>query len=85
MRLNQIWLNGLTTGHEVEVSKLPQSVQRFLRDFGAQVIYNQRFMDHHRFSADELNHLEKKAVEAKLDTHRYTACVRDVASESLRS
>jgi tetraacyldisaccharide 4'-kinase len=45
----------------------PESFENMLRDFGAEIRYNQRFLDHHRFTRYEINHLYMKAGEAKLD------------------
>lgn len=45
----------------------PDSFEAFLRDFGAQLLYTRRFLDHYRFSADELDHIFERAQEARLD------------------
>ena len=38
-----------------------------LRDFGAEILYNQRFLDHHRFTRYEIERLYRKAGKANLD------------------
>ncbi len=45
----------------------PESFEQFLRDFGAEVYYNQRFLDHHRFTNGELKQLFGKVKVAGLD------------------
>ncbi len=45
----------------------PESFESMLRDFGAEIRYNQRFLDHHRFSDAEIEHVYQKAGEAGLD------------------
>jgi tetraacyldisaccharide 4'-kinase len=45
----------------------PESFEGFLRDYGANLLYTRRFLDHHRFSAKELDHICEQAVEANLD------------------
>lgn len=45
----------------------PESFEKMLRDFGAEIRYNQRFLDHHRFSRNEIERLFKKVGELKLD------------------
>lgn len=45
----------------------PESFEQFLRDFGASVLYTKRFIDHHRFSQDELEQIFAQAKEANLD------------------
>lgn len=42
----------------------PESFESFLHNLGAQTIYNQRFLDHHRFSREELESFFKRAEEA---------------------
>jgi tetraacyldisaccharide 4'-kinase len=46
---------------------VPESFEGFLRDYGANLIYTRRFLDHHRFSAEELDHIIARAVETRLD------------------
>jgi tetraacyldisaccharide 4'-kinase len=46
---------------------VPESFEGFLRDYGANLLYSRRFLDHHRFSGEELDHIIARAVEAKLD------------------
>lgn len=45
----------------------PESFEKMLRDFGAEIRYNQRFLDHHRFSRYEIERLYRKAGQADLD------------------
>lgn len=45
----------------------PESFEQFLRDFGASVLYSKRFIDHHRFTGEELEQIFAQATEAKLD------------------
>ncbi len=46
---------------------VPESFELFLRDLGADVRYNQRFLDHHRFTEKELKQLFAKVKVAALD------------------
>jgi tetraacyldisaccharide 4'-kinase len=43
------------------------SFDGFLRQFGAQVLYSRRFLDHHRFTDEELNHLFEQAAKENLE------------------
>lgn len=45
----------------------PENFEQFLRDFGASLLYTKRFLDHHRFSDDELDQIFSQAMEAGLD------------------
>lgn len=45
----------------------PDSFEAFLRNLGAHLLYTRRFLDHHRFSVEELNHTFEQAQEARLD------------------
>lgn len=45
----------------------PESFENMLRGYGAEIRYNQRFLDHHRFTRYEIQHLYKKAGSADLD------------------
>lgn len=45
----------------------PESFENMLREFGAEIRYNKRFLDHHRFTRYEIKHLYKKAGEGELD------------------
>lgn len=45
----------------------PESFENMLRGYGAEIRYNQRFLDHHRFTRYEIQHLYKKAGAADLD------------------
>jgi tetraacyldisaccharide 4'-kinase len=43
------------------------SFDGFLRKYGAQVIYSRRFLDHHRFTDEELNQVFDHAAKEKLE------------------
>ena len=45
----------------------PESFENMLRNYGAEIHYNQRFLDHHRFSRSEIRHLYDQASKARLD------------------
>ncbi len=45
----------------------PESFEKMLRGFGAEIRYNQRFLDHHRFSRYEIEGLYRRAGELELD------------------
>jgi len=45
----------------------PDSFEQFLRDFGANLLYTRRFLDHHRFDGDELEDIFRGAMDANLD------------------
>jgi len=45
----------------------PESFEKMLREFGAEIRYNQRFLDHHRFSRFEIERLYQKAQSLQLD------------------
>jgi len=45
----------------------PESFETMLRDFGAEIRFNQRFLDHHRFTRWEVKHLYRQAGAAGLD------------------
>jgi tetraacyldisaccharide 4'-kinase len=74
------FLQSVSDGTRHELSKLkgarvgafsgiatPETFEAFLRDYGANLLYTRRFLDHHRFSAKELDHICAQAVEANLD------------------
>lgn len=46
---------------------VPQSFEGFLRNLGANLIYTRRFMDHHRFDANELLEIVDEAKAAGLE------------------
>lgn len=46
---------------------VPESFEGMLRGFGAEIRYNKRFLDHHRFTRHEIEHIYDKAAEAGLD------------------
>jgi tetraacyldisaccharide 4'-kinase len=45
----------------------PESFEKMLREFGAEIRYNQRFLDHHRFTRYEIERLYKRAAKLELD------------------
>jgi tetraacyldisaccharide 4'-kinase len=45
----------------------PESFEGFIREYGGRLLYTRRFLDHHRFSRDELDHIGRQAAEAGLD------------------
>ncbi|RME72090.1 MAG: tetraacyldisaccharide 4'-kinase, partial [Verrucomicrobia bacterium] len=45
----------------------PESFEAFLRKFGANLLYTRRFMDHHRFTDEELQRIGRQARDAGLD------------------
>lgn len=45
----------------------PESFESLLREFKAQLVYNRRFLDHHRFSLEELSDFFRQAKEADLE------------------
>jgi len=74
------YLRSVETGAELSLDKLkgariaafsgiasPESFEKMLREFGAEIRYNQRFLDHHRFSRYEIERLYKKAGQLELD------------------
>lgn len=74
------FLKHVDTGEELPLSALqdariaafsgiasPESFESMLRGFGAEIRYNQRFLDHHRFSRQEIERIYQKAKELKLD------------------
>lgn len=46
---------------------VPESFEQFLRDFGASVLYTKRFLDHHRFTDEELAQIFRQTEGAGLD------------------
>lgn len=46
---------------------VPESFEGFLRDLGAQIVVNERFLDHHRFSEVEMARFLSTAREANVD------------------
>jgi tetraacyldisaccharide 4'-kinase len=46
---------------------VPESFEEFLRRAGANLFYTRRFIDHHRFSREELDFIFAQAAEAKLE------------------
>lgn len=45
----------------------PDSFEAFLRKFGANLLYTKRYVDHYRFTADDLDLIFEEAVNAGLD------------------
>ncbi|MEM9160281.1 MAG: tetraacyldisaccharide 4'-kinase [Verrucomicrobiota bacterium] len=46
---------------------VPESFEGFLRNFGANLLYTKRFLDHHRFDMEELQDIFDEAMDAGLD------------------
>jgi tetraacyldisaccharide 4'-kinase len=46
---------------------VPESFEASLQRFGSKIVYNQRFVDHHRYTKEEILHLCRKAQQAGLD------------------
>ncbi len=46
---------------------MPESFELFLRDLGAEIRVNQRFLDHHRFTPEEIERFLARAAEAQVD------------------
>ncbi len=59
-------LNGARVGAFSAIAT-PESFEQFLQDYGASLLYTKRFIDHHRFSSDELAKIFSQASEANLD------------------
>ncbi len=45
----------------------PESFEGFLKRLGAQIVFNRRFLDHHRFTPWEIEHYFDQANEAQVD------------------
>ena len=45
----------------------PESFEKMLRGYGAEIRYNQRFLDHHRFTRAEIKHLYEQAGKGGID------------------
>lgn len=45
----------------------PESFEDMLRAFGAEIRYNQRFLDHHRFTRAEIEHLYAQAGQGEIE------------------
>lgn len=45
----------------------PESFEAFLRETGAKLGYTRRFLDHHRFQADDLQDVMREALEARVE------------------
>ncbi|MFZ5494841.1 MAG: tetraacyldisaccharide 4'-kinase [Verrucomicrobiota bacterium] len=45
----------------------PESFEGFLRETGAKLAYTKRFLDHHRFTSDELHTVHDEALEAGVE------------------
>ncbi len=59
-------LKGMRIG-ALSAIAVPESFEGFLRDLGAQIVVNERFLDHHRFSSVELSRFLATAVEAGVE------------------
>ncbi len=46
---------------------IPESFEAFLRNFGANLLYTKRFLDHHRFNPEEIDEIFQEAADADLD------------------
>lgn len=65
-RLELDWLAGKRIA-ALSAIAMPESFEKLLREAGAQIVYSQRFLDHHRFSEHELAHLFGQAEETEVD------------------
>jgi tetraacyldisaccharide 4'-kinase len=45
----------------------PESFEAFLRETGAKLAYTRRFLDHHRFTSDDLTNVYAEAIEAGVE------------------
>ena len=45
----------------------PESFESMLRGYGAEIRYNQRFLDHHRFTRAEIEHVYQQAAQHQLE------------------
>jgi len=46
---------------------MPESFEKLIRQLGAEIVHNKRFLDHHRFTPEELERFCNKAAEVKAD------------------
>jgi tetraacyldisaccharide 4'-kinase len=46
---------------------VPEGFEKFVRDLGSEIVYTKRFMDHHRFSQEELDKVFNEAKAANAD------------------
>jgi tetraacyldisaccharide 4'-kinase len=46
---------------------VPESFEKFLKDFGAEIVYTRRFMDHYRFTRADIDSIFAGALEHKVD------------------
>lgn len=62
-------LDALKGAHIASFSGIasPESFETMLRGYGAEIRYNQRFLDHHRFTRAEIKHLYEQAGKGGLD------------------
>lgn len=60
------WLKGKRVASFSGIA-VPESFEKFLRQLGAEIVYNQRFLDHHRFTGTELNRVFQGAADSKAD------------------
>lgn len=60
------WLKGKRVAALSGIA-VPESFENFLRDYGAELVYAERYLDHHRFSDRELRHFMERAEEAEAE------------------
>ncbi len=60
------YLNGKRIGGFSAIA-MPEGFENFLRDFGANLLYTKRFLDHHRFEGDELHKIFEESARAGLE------------------
>lgn len=46
---------------------VPESFEKFVRDFGGSIAYTRRFLDHYRFQKDDFDSIFKEGLEKKVD------------------
>ncbi len=46
---------------------MPESFENLIKELGGQIVYNHRFLDHHRFSEDEIEEVFEQARQLKVD------------------
>ncbi len=57
------WLKGRRVAALSGIA-VPESFENFLRDYGAEIIYAERYLDHHRYSGRELGDFLEQAMAA---------------------
>ncbi len=65
----ELSLDALQGAHIAAFSGIasPESFEKMLREFGAEIRYNQRFLDHHRFTRGEIESLYERVSHLDLD------------------